>query len=135
MVADPLLEHPGISDGSPDRSILHLAQISLYRSIILRRHSEGLSRKLPPQLIWDRLMLVQSSDQHVVLRGSCQRRDSVVQERALRCSTDQGYASNIDIVDRPSQIRRIVLHNLPKRIQVYNDIIYWLDGVLLQLFP
>src|SRR5260370_35058157 len=112
MVADPLLEQSGISDGSPDRSILHLAQITLYRCIILRRHSERLSRKLPPQLIWDRLMFVQSSDQHVVLRGSCQRRDSVVQEGALRCTTDHGYASNIDIVDRPSTILSIVVHTL-----------------------
>src|SRR5712692_8378786 len=103
-MVDPRRGLSGISGGSPDRSSLHLAQVTLYCCIILCRNSERLSRKLAPQLIWDRLTLVQSPDQHVVLRGFCQRRDSVVQERALRCSTDQGYAPNIDIVNRSSQI-------------------------------
>ena len=133
MLAGPLLEQSGISGESPVCSILHLAQVTLDRCIVLRRQGERVFRELASQLIRDRLMLIQFPDQHIVLGRSGQRRDPIVQEHALRRSTDQSNASNIDIVDRPSQIPRVALHDLPKRIQVYNDKIYWLDRVLLQI--
>src|SRR5207253_2109440 len=107
IMVDSHLEQYGRSDGSLARSSLHLAQITLYRSIVLCCHREGLTSKLAPQLIFDRFMFVQLPYQDIILGRSSQRHDSIVEKRSLRRSTDQSDASNIDIVDRLPQVHRV----------------------------
>src|SRR5439155_16370146 len=92
--------HPGLSgrsDGSPARSSLHLAQVTLDCRVILCRQCESFPSKLMPQLIFDFLVLVQLSYEYIILGGSGQRHDSIAQEGGFRCSTDQRDPSNIDI--------------------------------------
>src|SRR3989442_4175710 len=67
IMVDSHLEQYGRSDGSLARSSLHLAQITLYRSIALCCHREGLTSKLAPQLIFDRFMFVQLTYQDIIL--------------------------------------------------------------------
>src|SRR5207245_2837284 len=134
IMVDSRLGLSGRSGGSLARSSLHLAQVTLYRSIVLCCHCEGLPSKLVPQLIFDRFMLVQLPYEDIILGRSGQRHDSIVEKRSLRCSTDQRDTPNIDIVDRPPQVHGIALHNLPKGIQVHHDKIHRFDPVLAKIF-
>src|SRR2546426_2995171 len=134
IMVDSRLGLSGRSGGSLARSSLHLAQVTLYRSIVLCCHCEGLPSKLVPQLIFDRFMLVQLPYEDIILGRSGQRHDPIVKKRSLRCSTDQRDTSNIDIVNRPTQIHLIALHNLAKRVQVHHDKIHRFNPVLAKIF-
>src|SRR6266702_4621451 len=113
-MADPRPGLSGRSDGSPARSSLHLAQVTLDCRVILCRQCESFPSKLMPQLIFDFLVLVQLSYEYIILGGSGQRHDSIVQEGGFRWSTDQRDPSNIDIVHGSPQVHRVALDNLSK---------------------
>src|SRR5256885_2734071 len=112
---DPRPWLSGRSGGSPARSSLHLAQVPPDCPIILCRQRESLASKLMPQLILDFLVFVQLSNQDIILGRSGYGYDSIVEESAFRRSTDQGDASNIDIVHCSPQVRRVVLDDLDRK--------------------
>src|SRR2546425_8120492 len=88
IMVDSRLGLSGRSDGSLARSSLHLAQVTLYRSIVLRCHCEGLPSKLASQLISDRFMFVQLPYQDIILGRSGQRHDPIIQKGTFRRCAD-----------------------------------------------
>src|SRR5438105_14063546 len=104
-MVDPRPVLSGRSGGSPARSLLHLAEVTLDCCIVICRHCESLPSKLMPQITFELLMFVQLSYQDIILGRSCQGHDSIGQKRALCCSTGQVYSSNVDLATCSLQVR------------------------------